>query len=481
MKRILGILIAVMMVVTLTATFVGADQEISVKLNGEKIDFADVKPQIINSRTMVPLRAIFEALGASVEWDDATKTVKSAKGDITIELTIGAKELKKNGTAVALDVPGQIVDSRTMVPVRAISEAYECEVNWDDATKTVLITTPAEEKADDGSIIVANAEDGEMHGLWTADGTKLEIVDDPIKSGNKVYAIIPTRTNGSIWAYVWVNAEFEAGKSYKLSFDALLGTDVFGNNIEKTRIDSNFAYSEDGAALKDHPAGGVVASMTEWTHLEKVVTIKPEYQPLKGTKFGIYGDPLKLDNYDFRVGVCYYIDNLSIVPTDAPAATEENKEEVKEEKKDVPALDVSGLKTVYELKYDNAETFGVGNVANASFDGGKLTGVSETRDPTITTKKAVDVNIDNVVAIKINAKIPEGAKSEIFFTTDGDGMLNEAKKYNTVSASGELTSHIVDMRTNEAWKGTLKLFRFDPVVAPEMAFEIVSVEFLAAE
>ena len=98
MKRILGILIAVMMVVTLTATIVSAEQEISVKLNDEMIDFADVKPQIINSRTMVPLRAIFEALGASVEWNDATKTVKSQKGDISIELTIGAKELKKNAS-----------------------------------------------------------------------------------------------------------------------------------------------------------------------------------------------------------------------------------------------------------------------------------------------------------------------------------------------------------------------------------------------
>lgn len=140
MKRIFGILIAVMMVITLTATIVGAQQEISVKVNGEKVDF-DVKPQIINSRTMVPLRAIFEALGANVEWDDATKTVKSQKGDITIELTIGAKEIKKNGQAITLDVPGQIVNSRTLVPVRAISEAYGCDVQWDDATKTVIIVS----------------------------------------------------------------------------------------------------------------------------------------------------------------------------------------------------------------------------------------------------------------------------------------------------------------------------------------------------
>ena len=146
MKKILSILIAVMMVVALTATFANAQQEISVKLDDVQIDFADVKPQIINGRTMVPLRAIFEALGATVEWDDATKTVKSEKGDIYVALTIGEAELRKNWQTIELDVPAQIIDSRTMVPVRAISEAYECDVQWDDATKSVIITTPKEEE-----------------------------------------------------------------------------------------------------------------------------------------------------------------------------------------------------------------------------------------------------------------------------------------------------------------------------------------------
>ena len=100
----------------------------------------DVPAQIIESRTMVPLRAIFEALGASVEWDDATKTVTSVKGDTTVKLTIGDTNLYVNGAAKVLDVPAQIVDSRTLVPVRAIAESFGCEVGWDDPTKTVTIT-----------------------------------------------------------------------------------------------------------------------------------------------------------------------------------------------------------------------------------------------------------------------------------------------------------------------------------------------------
>ncbi|MBR5552345.1 MAG: copper amine oxidase N-terminal domain-containing protein [Clostridia bacterium] len=100
----------------------------------------DVPAQIIDSRTMVPLRAIFEALGASVEWDDATKTVTSVKGDTTVKLTIGQASINVNGADKALDVPAQIVDSRTLVPVRAIAESFGCEVGWDDPTKTVTIT-----------------------------------------------------------------------------------------------------------------------------------------------------------------------------------------------------------------------------------------------------------------------------------------------------------------------------------------------------
>ena len=110
-----------------------------IEANG-KAQALDVPAQIIESRTMVPLRAIFEALGASVEWDDATKTVTSVKGDTTVKLTIGQASINVNGEDKALDVPAQIVDSRTLVPVRAIAESFGCDVAWDDATKTVTIT-----------------------------------------------------------------------------------------------------------------------------------------------------------------------------------------------------------------------------------------------------------------------------------------------------------------------------------------------------
>ncbi len=474
MKKILGILIAVMMVVTLTATMVSAEQDISVLLNGEAIAF-DVQPQIVEGRTMVPLRAIFEALGATVEWDGATSTVSSTKGDISIKLTIGENKLYKNGEEKALDVPGMIVDSRTLVPVRAISEAYECEVEWEADTRTVLITTPVAEEVQPGTIINATADDGELHGLYCANtNQKIEIVEDPINAGNKVFMLTPL-VEKDLWTYVWLDADFEAGKKYVVKYDALLSKDVKGNDVEKTSITGNFMYAtEDAPSVSNHPCSGIMANMTEWKHFEKIVEIPANYVYQKGTKFGIYSDPLQTDVYGFRAGVTYYLDNLSITVATDEAVAEDTA------KKEETAVDVSKLKTVYELKYDSADAFNIGNVNDLAADG-KISGVSASKDPTITTKKNLGIDISKVTALKITYKIPKGAKSEIFFTTAADNKLAENKKFTVVSTTDDLSTVVVDTTKNSAWTGTLGLFRFDPVVAEGQAFEVVSVEFCTAE
>lgn len=119
----------------------GAEIEntITVMLNGSPIDF-DQPPIIKDDRTLVPLRAIFEALGAAVSWDDATQTVTAVRGDKTVSLTIGSQTLYVGQSAVTLDVPAQLVNDRTLVPVRAISAAFDYQVDWDDELQQVSIT-----------------------------------------------------------------------------------------------------------------------------------------------------------------------------------------------------------------------------------------------------------------------------------------------------------------------------------------------------
>ena len=113
--------------------------QISVTLNGNKITF-DQPPVIKDDRTLVPLRAIFEALGANVQWNGETQTVTAQKGDLKVMLKIGDNKMYAGDSVKTLDVPAQIINDRTLVPVRAISEAFECVVSWSGETKTVTIT-----------------------------------------------------------------------------------------------------------------------------------------------------------------------------------------------------------------------------------------------------------------------------------------------------------------------------------------------------
>lgn len=111
-----------------------------VYLDGKKLSF-EVEPIIENSRTLVPLRAIFEALGAKVEWDNDTRTVTAIKGSTTVVLPIGSTQPTVNGKAWPLDVAAKITQSRTLAPLRFVGEALGSTVSWDPATRTVSISS----------------------------------------------------------------------------------------------------------------------------------------------------------------------------------------------------------------------------------------------------------------------------------------------------------------------------------------------------
>ncbi|MBE7019233.1 MAG: DUF3089 domain-containing protein [Ruminococcaceae bacterium] len=109
-----------------------------------KIVNFDVEPVIENDRTLVPLRAIFETMGCAVYYstDDGKQIVSANRANDHLQLTIGENKMYFNGKEIALDVPAKIKDGRTLVPLRAISEAFECEVHWYGDTKTIHIDPP---------------------------------------------------------------------------------------------------------------------------------------------------------------------------------------------------------------------------------------------------------------------------------------------------------------------------------------------------
>ena len=118
---------------------ISANSPVKVNINNEAIHF-DVEPMIINGRTMVPMRAIFEKLGAAVLWDDETNTATAYKDAANyVSLTIGSSSMSTAFSTIELDVPAMIVNNRTLIPLRAVSEAFECTVNWHEDTNSVAI------------------------------------------------------------------------------------------------------------------------------------------------------------------------------------------------------------------------------------------------------------------------------------------------------------------------------------------------------
>ncbi|MEW6171517.1 MAG: stalk domain-containing protein [Bacillota bacterium] len=114
--------------------------DITVTVDNGKLS-CDTPPVIEGCRTLVPLRAIFEALGAQVDWDGKTRTVTGKKGTTMIKLVIGQKTAYVNGNPVTLDVPGKIAGGRTLVPLRFVGESLGAGVEWDGAKRMVVIRT----------------------------------------------------------------------------------------------------------------------------------------------------------------------------------------------------------------------------------------------------------------------------------------------------------------------------------------------------
>lgn len=142
MKKIISL---ILISVLLLCGAVYAEKPVTVKLNGEVLEF-DAEPQLISERTMVPMRKIYESLGASVEWIEEAQLIIATYKTSIISMEIGKESfnvtdvLSGDTETITLDVPPQIVGTRTLVPVRAISEALEKNVEWDEETYTVLIT-----------------------------------------------------------------------------------------------------------------------------------------------------------------------------------------------------------------------------------------------------------------------------------------------------------------------------------------------------
>lgn len=145
MKKLLSIFVFVLVLTFAFSAF--ADyQTVDVYVNGELL-VSDSPAVLVGSRTMVPLRAISEKLGCDVGWDDATQTAEIKNEKTAVYVTIDSDVMVKKSLAedksedIKIDAPAMLYKSRTLIPLRAVSEALDAKVDWDSEKECALITT----------------------------------------------------------------------------------------------------------------------------------------------------------------------------------------------------------------------------------------------------------------------------------------------------------------------------------------------------
>ena len=148
-RRVASILIISALLITMTFTGTEpafAETDITVQLNGNVLT-SDPPPKVVNSRILLPMRIIFEAAGATLDWNGVNQVITAQKDDTVIIIQVGSNTAKVNGSVKVLDTPAIIENNRTLVPVRFVMESLGCKVDWDKTNRIVSVWISGEPEA----------------------------------------------------------------------------------------------------------------------------------------------------------------------------------------------------------------------------------------------------------------------------------------------------------------------------------------------
>lgn len=244
---------------------INPDKEpVKVSVDDKMLEF-DVEPVIVNDRTMVPFRKIFEAFGATVDWESETDTAVGTLDEITIRLPIDSETAYINGHEVKLDAPAYVNDGRTLVPLRFIAENFGASVKWYDETRHAKISScPVYTTLDEG--------------VFKGNGIKVIKTKSAIKNPEMELMtmdgqIVPDDRWAAEGSYVWIQYEFD--DVYEINGAAIAW---YKGDARKSKFE--IAVSEDGfeyTKVIDAETAG------ETDQLEKY-----EFTPAKGRYVRVY-------------------------------------------------------------------------------------------------------------------------------------------------------------------------------------------------
>lgn len=297
MKKIISALLVILM---LACVNVSAENPITVEVDFGTIQF-DTPPVNINGRVLVPVRAIFEAMGAEVRWNAETRTVTSKLDNTIVVMQIDSTTMRINGEPKTIDVAPQIISNRTLVPARAAAEVFGARVQWLGEENKVVISTKAfteKLKTIQSYSSVRKLELGETESVsafnlsyfpeyetltGAADGTDFEI----ISSGNNYCAILGIRSDIYMGDTPTLTQEYVASVAedmVKVAEGTLISSDIV--NICNTQF-MKISYTAYGTAqgITDDTANivtymgihdGVVYTMTLSEYGDVPFTVKSD-------------------------------------------------------------------------------------------------------------------------------------------------------------------------------------------------------------
>lgn len=242
MKKVLSVLvITIMLFLTMTFPVSADNSEISVYLDAAKIEF-DVKPQIINGRTMVPIRAIFEKMGAVVEWDGNTSSAICTKGDTIVKMTVNSMDMYINNQLTKMDISPVVIDGRTLAPARYVAEAFGADVQWSQNNNSVVICSKD---------VYAYADYPDIPDLGRC--YNISMLSETVEDGFKVFSYVYSdMSNDDYYSYLYDNSALVLGKYSEEAVDTTNGvvTIAYTKSGEvEPRYFVGASYDENGAMI----------------------------------------------------------------------------------------------------------------------------------------------------------------------------------------------------------------------------------------
>lgn len=207
-------------------------------VNGEEtaVDDSGTAPVIVNERTLLPVRAIIEAVGGKVGWEADTRTAILNYGEDEIRLVIDSTTAYLNSDAAELDTAPAIINDRTMLPIRFIAESFGFTVGWEDATKTVTITVQGGEKEPAATTVTEPTETSTVY--MTTDISPEALV--------KIYEQLGFNSDGK------TAVKMSTGESARSNY---LRPELIGDlvqSVDGTIVECNTAYGGSRASTAAH-------------------------------------------------------------------------------------------------------------------------------------------------------------------------------------------------------------------------------------